>query len=64
MELGWIHPLFGFQHDLQHVAVPEGGRRSLEGMTRALTGAPDKLVAIYIPEARTKSTNPKTGGGG
>lgn len=57
MEFRWIEPLFGFDADISHIAVPNNAEKRLDAMAADLAGS-ENLIAIYIPEGTEEIYKP------
>jgi len=53
----FIHPMYDFDQQTRHIAVPEGGLSALHEMWDELHDTGD-LIAIYIPESTSEVYSP------
>ncbi len=49
MKLKYLEPMYGFEPEITHVAVPIGAESRLGEMAARLVGT-DDLIAVYVPE--------------
>ena len=57
MRFRWIEPLYGFDAEIDHIAVPGNAEKALIEMADELVGTED-LIAIYIPEGTEEVYEP------